>query len=81
MISRHALPRRQFSEFKKFFGFEHNLLTAKLKNDANLEFEGNKMQKIAIIITSITAGALIYTMLSSKRRKKAVDLCKSKLLF
>ena len=80
MISRHARPQRHFSEFKKFFGFEDSLLSAKLKNDANLEFDGNKMQKIAVIVTSVFAGSLIYTMISSKRRQNAIELCQSKLL-
>lgn len=46
------LPRSYSTEFKKFFGLEDKLEQTKVKNDKDLEFDVNKMNKLAIAVTS-----------------------------
>jgi hypothetical protein len=41
------------SEFKGFFGFDEQLETMKIKHDVNTDFDNRKMQKIAILVTSL----------------------------
>ena len=47
-------PRRASStEFKRFFGFEDKLEETKIKNDKDLEFDVKKMNKLAVLVTSV----------------------------
>ena len=49
-----AFPTRASStEFKRFFGFEDKLEETKIKNDKDLEFDVRKMNKLAVIVTSV----------------------------
>lgn len=49
-----ALPTRALStEFKRFFGFDDKLEETKIKNDKNLEFDVKKMNKLAVVVTSV----------------------------
>ena len=49
-----VFPRRASStEFKRFFGFEDKLEETKIKNDKDLEFDVKKMNKLAVIVTSV----------------------------
>jgi len=88
----YTCSQRQFSsQFKKFFGFEERLEQQKIKNDTNTEFDVNKMNRIAIVINSLSKYALspsnssvlggaFFVCLSKNRREKArKTLLKAKL--
>lgn len=68
MLKKPKTQTRQFSEFKQFFGFEERLEKTKFKNDRNLEFDTNKMNNIAIFVTSVLLGTTVFTIISKKRR-------------
>ena len=45
--------RASSTEFKRFFGFEDKLEETKIKNDKDLEFDVKKMNKLAVVVTSV----------------------------
>ena len=46
------------SQFKKFFGFEERLEQKKVENDNYTEFDVKKMNRIAVLINSLSKRAL-----------------------
>lgn len=52
LMSAHPV-RASSTEFKRFFGFEDKLEETKIKNDKELEFDVKKMNKLAVIVTSV----------------------------
>ena len=64
------VQRRNYSEFKSFFGYEHQIESTKIKNDTDVDFDNNKMHYLAICLTGTVIGTLCLLLLSPRYRAK-----------